>query len=95
MLALFLNHPPLFVAGEIALGLSLALFIGTLIAAVIRGVPGISQLREPGHPNPTIVRPFVNEPVHGHANVSWAALATTPLVRSRPGSASRQQGVEC
>jgi hypothetical protein len=95
MLALFLNHPPLFVAGEIALGLSLALFVGALIAAVIRGVPGISQLREPGHPNPTIVRPFVNEAVHGHANVSWAALATTPLVRSRPGSASRQQGVEC
>ena len=28
MLALFLNHPPMFVAGEIALGLSLALFIG-------------------------------------------------------------------
>jgi hypothetical protein len=25
MLALFLDHPPLFVAGEIALGLSLAL----------------------------------------------------------------------
>jgi hypothetical protein len=40
MLALFLNHPPLFVAGEIALGLSLALFVGALIAAVIRGVPG-------------------------------------------------------
>jgi hypothetical protein len=34
MLALFLNHPPLFVAGEIALGLSLALFIGALIAAI-------------------------------------------------------------
>ena len=28
MLALFLNHPPIFVAGEIALGLSLALFVG-------------------------------------------------------------------
>ena len=47
MLALFLKHPPLFVAGEIALGLSLALFAGALIAAVIRRAPGISQLREP------------------------------------------------
>jgi hypothetical protein len=28
MLALFLNHPPLFVAGEVALGLSVALFVG-------------------------------------------------------------------
>ena len=34
MLALLLNHSPLFVAGEIALGLSLALFIGALINAV-------------------------------------------------------------
>jgi hypothetical protein len=34
MLALFLNHPPLFVAGEIALGLSLVLFICALIAAI-------------------------------------------------------------
>jgi hypothetical protein len=34
MLALFLNHPPMFVAGEIALGLSLALFIGALIVAI-------------------------------------------------------------
>ncbi len=34
MLALFLNHSPLFVAGEIALGLSLALFVGALINAM-------------------------------------------------------------
>jgi hypothetical protein len=54
MLDLFLNHPPLFVAGEIALSLSLALFVGALIAAVIRGVPR-SQLRETGHPDATIV----------------------------------------
>ena len=93
MLALFLNHPPLFVAGEIALSLSLALFAGALIAAVIRGVPGISQLRKPGHPNPTIVRRSVDEAVHGHPDVSWAAPATTPLVRSGPRSALRQQGV--
>ena len=36
MLALFLNHPPMFVAGEITLGLSLALFVGALIAAAGR-----------------------------------------------------------
>jgi hypothetical protein len=34
MFALFLNHSPLFVAGEITLGLSLALFIGALINAI-------------------------------------------------------------
>jgi hypothetical protein len=34
MLALFLNHSAIFVAGEIALALSLALFIGALIAAI-------------------------------------------------------------
>ena len=56
MLALFLNHPPLFVAGEMALGLSLALFAGALIAAVIRGAPRIAQLREAGHPSATSVR---------------------------------------
>ncbi len=40
MLALFLNHSLLFVAGEIALGLSLALFVGALINAI-----GIERLR--------------------------------------------------
>jgi hypothetical protein len=34
MLALFLSNSPLFVAGEIALGLSLVLFVGALIAAI-------------------------------------------------------------
>jgi hypothetical protein len=102
MLALFLDHPPLFVAGEIALGLSLALFVGALIAAVIRGVPGISHLREPGHPNPTIVRRPVDEAVHGHPDVSWAArtvgsiqaaIRVTPtrrLVLSRRGPDSER-----
>ena len=51
MLALFLNHPPMFVAGEIALGLSLALFVGALIAAIGDGASKISRLREVGHPN--------------------------------------------
>jgi hypothetical protein len=54
MLALFINHPPLFVAGEIALGLSLTLFVGALIAATVRGASEISQVREAGDPNPTI-----------------------------------------
>ena len=90
MLALFLNHPPLFVAGEIALGLSLALFAGALIAAIVRGVPGISQLREPGHPNPTIVRRSLAEAVHARPNVPRLALATRPVVRSRPRSVMPQ-----
>jgi hypothetical protein len=34
MLALFLNHSPMFVAGEIALGFSLVLFVDALIAAI-------------------------------------------------------------
>ena len=34
MLALFLDHTPMFVAGEIALGISLASFIGALINAI-------------------------------------------------------------
>ena len=92
MLALFLNHPPLFVAGEIALGLSLALFVGALIDAVIRGVPGISHLRESGHLDATIVRRSLGEAVHARPNVPCPALATTPVVRSRPRSALRRQG---
>jgi hypothetical protein len=99
MLALFLDHPPLFVAGEIALGLSLALFVGALIAAVIRGVPGISHLREPGHPNPTIVRRPVDEAVHGGGSGSdtvgsiQAAIRVTPtrrLVLGRRGPDSER-----
>ena len=42
MLALFLNHPPTFVAGEIALGLSLALFLGALITAIGGGASKMS-----------------------------------------------------
>jgi hypothetical protein len=90
MLALFLNHPPLFVAGEIALGLSLALFVGALIAATVRRASEISQLRKAGHPNPTIVRRSVGEAVYARPNVPCPALATRPVVRSRPRSASRQ-----
>jgi hypothetical protein len=36
MLALFLNHPPIFVAGEIAFSTSLVFFIGALITAIAR-----------------------------------------------------------
>ena len=62
MLALFLNHPPMFVTGEIALCLSRTLLVGALIAAVVRGASGIAQLREAGHPDTTIVRRSLAEP---------------------------------
>ena len=39
MLALLLNHPPMFVAGEIVLCLSLVLFLGALITAIGSGAP--------------------------------------------------------
>jgi hypothetical protein len=91
MLALFLDHPPLFVGSEIALGLSLALFAGALIAAVIRGAPRISQLREAGHPNATNVRRSLGEAVYPRTNVPRLALATRPAVRSSPRSALRQE----
>ena len=90
MLALFLNHPPMFVAGEIALGLSLALFVGALIAATVRGASEISQVREAGYPKPTIVRRPLAETVHARPNVPRPALATRPVVQSRPRSALRQ-----
>jgi hypothetical protein len=90
MLALFLNHPPLFVAGEIALSLSLALFVGALIAALIRGVPR-SQLRESGHPDATIVGRSLGEAVYARPNVPRLALATRPPVRSSLRSALRQE----
>jgi hypothetical protein len=70
MFALFINHPPMFVAGEIALGLSLALFFGALIASIGDGASKISQLREVGDPNPTIVRRSAGEAVHARPNVS-------------------------
>src|SRR5580700_6366312 len=91
MLALFLNHPPMFVTGEIALCLSLALFVGALIAAIVRRASEISQLREAGHPNTTIVRQSLAEPIYARPNVARPATATTPVVRSRPRSALRQQ----
>jgi hypothetical protein len=46
MLALFLKHSPIFVAGEIALGLSLVLFVGALIAAIGGRASKVSQLRD-------------------------------------------------
>jgi hypothetical protein len=82
MLALFLNHPPLFVAGEMALGLSLALFAGALIAAVIRGAPRIAQC-EAGHPSATSVRRPLGETVYPRTNVPGLAQATRPAVRSK------------
>jgi hypothetical protein len=45
MLALFLDHTPMFVAGEIALGLSLALFFGALVNAIPQRASQFHQLR--------------------------------------------------
>ena len=86
MLALFLNHPPLFVAGEIALSLSLALFVGALIAATVRRASEIAQVSGAGHPNPTIVR----RSLAARPNVPRPALPTRPVVRSGSRSAFRQ-----
>lgn len=36
MLALFLNHPPIFVAGEIAFSMSLVFFIAASVTAIGR-----------------------------------------------------------
>jgi hypothetical protein len=48
---------------------SLALFVGALITAIGDGASEISQLREVGHPNPTIVHRSVGEAVHARPNV--------------------------
>jgi hypothetical protein len=48
MLALFLDHPPMFVAGELALGLSLAVFVRASLAAIADRESEI-QLRETRH----------------------------------------------
>jgi hypothetical protein len=90
MLALFLNHSPLFVAGEIALGLSLALFVGALIVATVRSASEISQVSGADHPNPTIVRRSSGEAVRARPNFPRPAPAMRPVVGSRPRSALRQ-----
>src|SRR5580692_4403471 len=82
MLALFLNHPPMFVTGEIALCLSLALFVGALIAAIVRRASEISQLREAGHPNTTIVRQSLAEPIYARPNVPRHATAFVEIADS-------------
>lgn len=89
MLALFLNHPPLFVAGEIVLCLSLALFVGALIAAIARRASELSQ-RAAGHSDATIGRRSLAETVYARPNITRAALATRPVVRSGSRSALRQ-----
>ena len=81
MLALFLDHPPMFVAGEIALGLSLALFIRALVAAIADRASELAQLREARHSDPTIVRRSVGEAVHARWNVPRPALVTRPMLR--------------
>jgi hypothetical protein len=89
MLALFLNHPPLFVAGEIALGLSLASFVGALIATTARRASEIAQVREAGPPNLTIVRRASPDLVHARPNFPRPGQATRPVVRSRPALRQR------
>jgi hypothetical protein len=49
MLALFIDHPPMFVAGEIALGLSLALFIRASVAAIADRASEIRPSRAARH----------------------------------------------
>ena len=44
MLALFIDHRPMFVAGEIALGLSLALFIRASVAAIADRASGDTSI---------------------------------------------------
>ena len=56
MLALFLDHPPIFVAGEIALALSLSVFVVTLVAAIADRASEVLQLRERSRSDPTIGR---------------------------------------
>jgi hypothetical protein len=55
-LALLLDHPPMAFAGEIALGLVLALFIGALVVAIADRAPEPSQLREARRSVPTVRR---------------------------------------
>ena len=75
MLALFLDHPPMFVAAEIALGLSLAVFVVTLIAAIADRASEVLQLREGSHSDPTIVRRPVPQAVPARSNLPRPALA--------------------
>ena len=49
MLALLIDHSPLFVAGELALGLSFALFIRALVAAIADRASEVHQLGEARH----------------------------------------------
>jgi hypothetical protein len=88
MLALFLNHSLMFVAGEVALGLSLALFFGALMATLCERASSVSRSRDAGHPDGMIVRRFADETVHARSNVPGPALVTSPVVRSRPGHRS-------
>ena len=89
MLALFLNHSLMFVAGEVALGLSLALFFGALMAALCEKASSVSRSSDAGHPDPMIVRRFVDETVHAPSKVPGPVLITNPVVRSGPGHSQR------
>jgi len=75
MLALFLDHPPIFVACEIALGLTLDVFVVTLLAAIADRASEVLQLREVSHSDPTIVRRPVPQAVSARSNVPRPDLA--------------------
>ena len=49
MLSLLVDHPPMFVAGEIALGLSLALFIRASVVAIADRASEGHRSRETRH----------------------------------------------
>jgi hypothetical protein len=61
MLTLLLDHPPRFVAGEIATGLEFALFIGARTVAIADRLPELCQLREARRSIPPIVRRSVGQ----------------------------------
>ena len=79
MLALFLNHSTMFVAGEITLGLSLVLFRAALIVAVWEQASLGGRSGQAGHPNATIVRRFADERVPAPSNIPRPVLATRPV----------------
>jgi hypothetical protein len=75
MLALFLDHPPIFVAGEIALALSLAVFVVTLLATIANRASEALQLRGVSPSDPTVVRRPAPQAVSARSNVPRPALA--------------------
>ena len=74
MLTLLLDHPPRFVAGEIATGLAFALFIGARVVAIADRLPELCQLREARSTAPSIGRRSVDPACGGLALDAMGAL---------------------